>query len=285
MQWLTSTCVIVDSEKLINANYHHYTASAGQFSLEDPYQAKQQNGSPPANMDTLTVCSEGPVQQHPTEALNTDTSSQQPDAEAVLGCSAVQSGRKRKRRKVPADPLRQLRQQEANERHESRHPILLSAYQLLQQHVQHKCGVMLCGTAATAPTQHSTDAVRSDVDTHDPTVTFDLLALHDLKYTLHPKFHFDDASDLRVQELALNLFDTMLSNQHEAERIAKAHETQVLIPAHAAFLMSDIKKLQPLLSGTVTAIAVKAPSAPFAVSIAVLTTLYAPQHANRATIA
>ena len=284
MQWLSSTCVIVDSEKLISANYHHYTASAGQFSLERPYQAQQQDGSPPANIHTLYVCSEEPIQQHPTEALSTRTSSQ-PDAEAVLECSAVQLRHKRKRRKVTADPQRQLRQHEANERHDTRQPILLSAYQLLQQHVHRKRGIMLCGRAASAPAQHLTDAVRSDVDTHDPAVTFDLLALDDLKYTLHPKLQFDNTSDASTQELALNLFDTMLSNQHEAERIATAHETQVLIPAHAAFLMSDIKKLQPLLSGTVTAIAVKAPSAPFAVSIAVLTTLCAPQHANRATIA
>lgn len=100
---------------------------------------------------------------------------------------AVQSGCNCKCRKVTADPQWRVRRQEANEHYDSRQPVLLSACQLLQQHVSlHRHGVMV-------PAQNSTDAVRLDGDTHDPAMTFDLLA--HLELTL---CYVDKAFDLSV---------------------------------------------------------------------------------------
>ncbi|KAL0043140.1 hypothetical protein WJX79_010360 [Trebouxia sp. C0005] len=49
---------------------------------------------------------------------------------------------------------------------------------------------------------------------------------------------------------AFNLFDTVIWNEDSTERLGHAFGSAVLIPAQATFLLSDIKRLKPLLPGT-----------------------------------
>ena len=108
---------------------------------------------------------------------------------------------------------------------------------------------MQCRSAHTTP---RVDSLSSSCSHHN-SAQLDLCALHKLKYTLHPKFQFDDALSPEHQDSAVNLFDALHSNSHESERLATAYQSQVLIPAHVMFLISDVKKLQPLLSGIAVA--------------------------------
>lgn len=78
------------------------------------------------------------------------------------------------------------------------------------------------------------------------TDTLDLLALHELKYTLHPKFSF--VAKEGTHEVPVNLFDNLICNDGDQEQIGDAFGHTVVIPAQAAFLLSDIKKLSPLLT-------------------------------------
>ena len=78
------------------------------------------------------------------------------------------------------------------------------------------------------------------------TDSLDLLALQELKYTLRPKYHVVAEG---MHGGPVNLFDNLIFNDGDQEEVADAFGHAVLIPAHAAFLLSDIKKLNPLLTG------------------------------------
>lgn len=248
MQWLSDLCVILDGEQLLNASYHSYTAAPGQFSLDKPYQAKQQNSTATTSSDTRTV----PPEFFPERALGL-TSDTVPLVEPNHVVAWQNTARKRKRKPRLVDAQRIHRQQESDERHDSRQPILLAALKLLQQQTAQVHSHLLCNRPASEATPRQRDAEEGEADQHSSTETLDLCALHALKYTLHPKFHFADSTDPDPhEEPTVNLFDTLISNSHHQERSAAAYDAQVLIPAHATFLMSDVKRLQPLLSGTHT---------------------------------
>lgn len=251
MQWLSDLCVVLDSEALLNANYCSHTAVAGQFSLQQPYQAKQQSTHPSADFSIQAApsdCSPGQTADDTTGG----SASHDPASAVNKQCPAPQPKRIRKRKRSLPDPQRILRQQEANARHDARQPILLSAYQLLQQHLEQGHSILSVKKPELHAAKDSLKAQEQVDDTCTATGAFDLRALHELKYTLQPKFQFIDSANSEHVEPAVNLFDTISSNTHDLERLATAYDTEVLIPAHATFLMSDVKRLQPLLSGTHT---------------------------------
>ena len=78
------------------------------------------------------------------------------------------------------------------------------------------------------------------------TDSLDLIALHELKYTLRPKLSVVAEG---MHGVSVNLFDNLIFNDGDQEEVADAFGHAVLIPARAAFLLSDIKKLNPLLAG------------------------------------
>ena len=250
MQWLSDTCVLLDNESLINASYCQYKAAPGQFNLEKPYQAGPQHSSTLTACDTSSPSPVRPCMQDTTEAIHEQCHTE-PDNQEVPTGLAGDAKHSRKRKRVQIDPQRSLRQQEANDRHDGRQPTLLSAHILLQHFISSGNAVMQCRSAHIMPRDDSPPSSCS----HDNSEQLDLCALHKLKYTLHPKFQFDDALSPEHQDSASNLFDAVHSNIHESERLATAYQSQVLIPPHATFLISDVKRLQPLLSGTATTVA------------------------------
>lgn len=253
MQWLSDTCVLLDSQKLINASYCQYQAAAGQFDLEKPYQTGPQYSSTSVTCDPSEPSCEGPDKKQPTDIEHNKPPRSEPDIESPPTGSVGDSKHTRKRKRVQLDPQRHLRQQEANARHDSRQPVLLSAHTLLQHYISSGNEVMP-GISEAAHTLPRVDSPPSSCTYHS-TEELDLCALHELKYTLHPKFKFDSTRNTNQQEPAVNLFDAVHSNSHESERLATAYQSQVLIPPHSNFLISDVKRLQPLLSGMAIAVA------------------------------
>ncbi|KAK9905667.1 hypothetical protein WJX75_004219 [Coccomyxa subellipsoidea] len=64
-----------------------------------------------------------------------------------------------------------------------------------------------------------------------------------LRSVVKPKFQYHDSGAVA------NLFDTLIKNTNDAERVASAFNKQVLIPSRCRFLISDVTRLQPLLAG------------------------------------
>lgn len=275
MQWLSDACVLLDCEKLVSDNYTHYQSTPGQFSVQRPYQCTKPEVGSCADCGQSAAAPEGVV-------TSKDVDQTQLDVEEFVHADTVTDSlpdhtlgkRKRKRkgsRKV--DPQKQRRLQEAQQRHDTREPVLLAAFSLLQQHYSQPGTATIIRQATTSAAlelpgsqaQHDADHAQTrhhnlplNCEPHDSAddsadrQQLDLLALHELKYALHPKFQFSRTKSSAFQPTAVNLFDKVISNSHEFDQLADAHDSQVLIPPHASFLMSDIKKLQPLLSGKAT---------------------------------
>ena len=98
----------------------------------------------------------------------------------------------------------------------------------------------------------------------------DLLSLAHYKHLVHPKFTFhltahatapSPPSPGKLQTTSLmssnqsmpsgnevcDLFDTLITNGETNERLASASGVDVLVPGSCSFLISDIKRLRPLL--------------------------------------
>ena len=81
----------------------------------------------------------------------------------------------------------------------------------------------------------------------DHSQDLDLLALLELQSLVKPKFSFHgDAVK------ACNLFNCLISNTEPDERIAAAHESQVIVPGSCSFFISDMSKFRMLLKGKCT---------------------------------
>ena len=242
MRWLSGTVVVLRCDELINSSYRLFQTAPGQFSVQKPYQApslSQAKSSPEVSASNL----EGPAADC-TRPYKSSPSIPAP-AEPVLEESSTRP--RKRRRKGHSDAQAESRQEEAQQRHDIRKPSLLSAYQLFQHFLQEADSSnmalhtlqstdpppMLCCHAAEDSSMQQTDSL-------------DLLALQELKYTLHPKFSVVAEG---MHGAPVNLFDNLIYNDGEQEEVADAFGHAVLIPAHAAFLLSDIKKLNPLLTG------------------------------------
>lgn len=81
----------------------------------------------------------------------------------------------------------------------------------------------------------------------DQSPDLDLLALLELQSLVKPKFSFyGDAVK------PCNLFNCLISNTEPDERIAAAHESQVIVPGSCSFFISDMSKFRMLLKGKCT---------------------------------
>ncbi len=249
MHWLSETCVLLRCSDLIDSNYTTYRSAAGQFSVPKPYQASgllSEAGTvvqPPEETPFGSLPDQGAAEK-----------AKQPQARAILpeevGEQHSDPARKRRKKTVP-DPQAQGRQLQAQQRHNVWQPTLLAARRLLQQHLQaadsQQSLLQPDSTSGTAQTSISNQRQQDRSKGEDDSL--DLVSLHVLKHALHPKFAFLIDSIAESTGAACDLFDTLIWNEDSTERLGHAFGSAVLIPGQASFLLSDIKRLKPLLPG------------------------------------
>ena len=249
MHWVSDVCVLLRCSDLINKNYDTYQAVAGQFSVLKPYQASslQPIASTPAEPASPTHAVPQGIAGHKRAAeqhIQLDTGLASP-AEAS-GEQQSERACKRSRKGLP-EPQAKGRQIQAQQRHDVWQPTLLAAYHIFQQHLQEagSCSSILQADPLPGTAQPISKQAKEPTSTEEHDL-LDLVSLHELKYTLRPKFAFVSG---HTTEAANSLFDTLICNKDNSERLGVAFGHRVLIPAQATFLLSDIKKLGPLLPG------------------------------------
>lgn len=242
MRWLSETCVHLRCDELINVNYRYHQATLGQFSVLKPYQAPALS-QPSSGFHTEV---DVPDKHHSIadhDRAHLTPSSTPVPAEPLPGDSSTRPFKRR--RQGQSDLQAESRQGEAQQRHDARKLSLLSAYQLFQHFLQNTDSSKAAIQSAGAPSLQCCHASEdSNMQGKD---TLNLLALHELKYTLRPKFAFVVEEDTHADPV--NLFDNLICNDSNQEQIGDAFGHKVVIPAQAAFLLSDIKKLSPLMTG------------------------------------
>lgn len=261
MIWLSGNVVVVNSAEELSRQYTNFTPQADKFSVETPYQANNRSG-------TLCESKENPLDRCKQPALSTSL-------------KEAPTGRTKRKRKQggPQDAIAAERRSEANLRHDEHAHLLSEAYDLFKQwRRQHQQAEALSFCHSTeqqlracreqlAPqmfpesdmsawsnlADNSTmEACHSGPDSTEEAVDaqgFDLLSLAELKHVVKPRFQFLDGEDPNVSARSTRLYDAVIENDKETERLAMAHEAKVLVPRHARFMLSDITRLQPLIQG------------------------------------
>ena len=248
MQWLSKTCVTFECADLVRSNYSCYQPIQGQFSVPKAYQAP---AAPhiEASAPTKAVSDAADRQSLPTagQKRRAEQDLAEPAPAAEAGCDSNPQPHRHSNTKKQPDPQAASRQAEAQQRHDACQPSLLSAFQLFQQFLQGRNCVntalhLLRSAGPTAPPEQAATADNKQQQ-HD---SLDLLALREMKYSLHPKLSFSTEGR---QSVSVNLFDTVICNPSDEDLLADACGHALVIPAQAAFLLSDVKKLGPLLQG------------------------------------
>ncbi|DBA70153.1 TPA: hypothetical protein ACH3X2_012205 [Trebouxia sp. C0005] len=252
MHWLSETCVLLRCSDLIDSNYTSYRSAAGQFSVPRPYQASGLLPEAGTDVEPPVTPEEIPFGSSPDQGAAEEA--KQPQTRAILLEEVAKQhsvpAHKRRKTTVP-DPQAQGRQLQAQQRHNVWQPSLLAACRLLQQHLQAADGKqsLLQPDSVSGTAQTSSNERQQDISTGEDD-SLDLVSLCELKHALRPKFAFLAGSVAESTGAAFNLFDTVIWNEDSTERLGHAFGSAVLIPAQAPFLLSDIKRLKPLLPGT-----------------------------------
>lgn len=251
MFWLSDTTAILYCAEEIGQHYKQHTPNTNLFCLANPYQA-------------IDVSVEEVASPPKAEALLHDSAT---DAAPLNGEKVIsEKSRKRKRKRKGAssrDPHTDIRREETNKRHAEYAQLLVDAQQLFGRwiadsneqiskegdchgkphqafHYPSADSQLVPGpTAETAQKAPACNADASDAHVE----YFDLLALSELRSVVKPKIQYHDSGAVA------NLFDTLIENTNDAERVASAFNKQVLIPSRCRFLISDVTRLQPLLAG------------------------------------
>ena len=255
MLWLSQHCVLLSSSDLIDSNYLGHKSAAGQFDVFRPYQASTVHS-------TKTELEDAAADPSPSQAAFAATTAGAASAQAQTDSSLDKTSpvpilkhttdhRRKRKRKHCSDPRAESRRAESQDRHDAWTPMLSAAYGLLQSYLQTQPASRGClhlsqksdrSFAITAePYVQQSSSVSSD--------RLDLVPLHDLKHVLRPKFSFSASEYTEHQTDARNLFDIVIRNNASEEKYGDACGHQVLIPKQASFLLSDVKRLSPLLPG------------------------------------
>ena len=248
----------LECSDFINRNYLRFKAAPGQFDVPRPYQASTAQGihrtatqlerkdqeltAEPLEPDVAGHASESSLQIHGSPRCNLP--------EPTVEQPSDQSRRKR-RRTSSDDPQAHIRRLEAQQRHDAWRPVLLAASELLQHYIKQQNSksnssqsAQVTDASANSSTSLATHHIISDTD-----ASLDLVALHELRHVMFPKFSWLDSSDQEVAES--NLFDSIIYNDHCVDRLGQGFRQSVLIQSQASFLLSDVKRLSPLLPGEI----------------------------------
>ena len=213
--------------------YVSHRARESQFSVPGPYQGN-------------------PQQRDDIPDLNRGSDSCAVGEGVVVGLKSSQAekskrtGRKRKSTELRADAQRQSREHEAQRRHMMIHDQLIRAHSIVLQWAQEKLGPSpdmpstdMTDTAALLPS-------RVSMVKHASHERLDLVALSHMKQAMRPKFtSANEVADTQTRDL----FDQLISNDSEQDLIADAAGHPVILPPRSQFLISDITRLKPLLTG------------------------------------
>jgi len=251
MHWLSETCVLLRCADLIDSNYTTYRSAAGHFSVPRPYQASGLQSEAGTVVESPIAPEEIPFGSSRDQGAAEEAKQLQTRAilpEEVAEQHSVPAHKRRK--KTLPDAQAQGRQLQAQQRHNVWQPTLLAARRLLQQHLQAAGSKqsllqpdLVSGTART--TSNEGQQLRNTGGDD----SLDLVSLYELKHALRPNFAFLTDSMAESTGAAFDLFDTLIWNEDSTERLGHAFGSAVLIPGQASFLLSDIKRLKPLLPG------------------------------------
>ena len=229
MRWLDEDTVFLSCADEMSSGYVYHKAKDDAFSVSKPYQAKAPlfGGEPGLN---------------PVRSLDM--------THGIEGCGgpAPSSGNlrsartKRKRSRVSADAQRAAREHEAQQRHLEVHERLLRAHKLYmaslnRQEIQENSSKGVAELISREGSMSTTVAAQGKLD---------LVALSHLKQAVRPKFTSADGLDCTDQ---CDLFDQLISNASDHDILADAAGHAVLLPPMSTFLIADIARLKPLLTG------------------------------------
>ena len=233
MIWLDDDVVYLSCAEELSMGYMSHTARESQFSVPQPYQGK-------------------PQQRDDGEDLARGSDSCAVGEGVVVGVKSSRAeksrrtGRKRKSTELRSDEQRQSREHEAQRRHMMIHDLLIRAHSMVLQWAQKKLG-----PSPDTPSTDTTDTalvLPSPVSmvADGPYEKLDLVTLSHMKQAMRPKFaSATKAADAQPRDL----FDQLISNDSEQDLIADAAGHPVILPPKSQFLISDITRLKPLLTG------------------------------------
>ena len=233
MIWLEDDIVYLSCAEELNVGYVSHSTREGQFTVPQSYQDNPQKFSYRPHLCTgSNDCALG-------EALDEEVDSSQLE-------KSRRTGRKRKSRESRSDAQRQSREHEAQQRHMAIHDLLLRAHSTVLQWAQKELGASpetpsrnTVDTAALLPSRVSSRSAVSDEK-------LDLIALGHMKQAMRPKFTAaDEVADAQPRDL----FDKLISNDSKQDLVADAAGHPVIMPPRSRFLISDITRLKPLLTG------------------------------------
>ena len=221
----------------IACSYVHYAPVAQSFALDRPYQGDPTCCSAPQQEETGKVASEedhyGPL--HPV----TDGASK----------------RRRRKKQKTVSIAHRPREQEARERHTAVEGFLRAAHFTLRRtlHQDRVCAPGVAEQSSNDAHQPSPDPAAEHSGHAEAAAAaeeaehLDLLGLAELKGVVKPKLQLPGDS---TEPATADLFDRVHENMGDEEVVAEAFGVPVLLPACCRFLLSDVKRLQPLVAGT-----------------------------------
>ena len=254
MIWLSDTTAVLRCEEEIGQHYNFYKPAVNQFRLKSPYQSHPNASGAVGD----------PTEEKALQCANEwsqGSFGDDPVAESKASLPLPLTIRKRKRRK-PASKAAddEPRHDEAGQRHARYQQLLIGAYQRYTEWIicskdKKACVTLDSSNAESSKEDHQVVAADQHLslpaaeteqclaDPGDMGEGLDLLALSDLKHVVKPKY-LDHSSGAGV-----DLFETLIKNLDDVERLATAYNVQIVIPRWSSFLMSDVTRLQPLLAG------------------------------------
>ena len=225
MKWLAEDVVYLSCAEEISKDYVLYKAKESQFSISKPYQAR-----------------ETPVNEGSDSRPGQDSSEgrHEEDASEPASDKAQPASTKRKRNVITKDAVRAARELEAQQRHQGVHENLLRAHKLYLAHQAQQNA--LKATSRGVATESSGDSLPSEA-AHGK---LDLIVLSLMKRAVRPELTVEVDENLVK---TTDLLDELNYNSGDEERYADAAEHALVLPPRSRFLIADITRLKPLLSG------------------------------------
>lgn len=226
MQWLAEDVLYLSCAEEVSTGYVFYKAVEGQFSDTKPYQARE---PPPSSVKGANGC------QDPSQGRHEE------DVPAPASDISQPAGTKRKRIGITKDAKRAAREHESQQRHLEVHEQLLRAHKIYQGS-QDQQEELKASSRVVTNARHLEGSMLSRA-AH---AKLDLITLSHMKRAVRPELTIEEDDNTVAHT---NLFDFLHINDRDVEIYADAAGHALLFPARSMFLIADITRLNPLLSG------------------------------------
>jgi hypothetical protein len=229
---LGDSLTVLSSAGILNSGYKLHRLQAGQFKLPQPWQTpsaagskRKQNGLPKQQQQQqqqqhgVTTQQEDASQQEQQQHVQTISRAHQ---QLLAAVTAACSGPAATAAAAPA------------EQPPSSTLLAAASHQLDKAADEDTANVQFTDPAAEQVTQPATDWT----------------VLAGMKHALKPKLHFHYSNTQgQLQTVHSKLFDAFICNPSSSEVLATAYDRHVLLPAGCGFCMSDLKAMQPFVTG------------------------------------